>query len=53
MKLSDNTSVAMPVRNLLSIIAAVALGVWAYFGIVEKLNNPKLLYKLYERIINE
>ena len=39
MKLSDNTSVAMPVRNLLSIVAAVAVGVWAFFGIQERLNS--------------
>jgi len=39
MKLSDNTSVAMPIRNLLSIVAAVAVGVWAYFGIIERLNS--------------
>ena len=39
MKISENTSVAMPVRNLISIIAAVALGVWGYFGIVERLNQ--------------
>ena len=35
MKISDNTSVAMPMRNLISIVIAVGLGVWAYFGIVE------------------
>lgn len=39
MKLSDNTSVAMPVRNLISIVAAVAVGVWAYFGVIERINN--------------
>jgi succinate dehydrogenase/fumarate reductase flavoprotein subunit len=39
MKLSENTSVAMPIRNLLSIVAAVAVGVWAYFGIIERLNS--------------
>ena len=38
-KLSDNTGVEMPIRNLLSIIMAVALGVWAYFGIIERLNK--------------
>ena len=26
-------------RNLLSILAAVAVGVWAYFGVIERLNN--------------
>ena len=39
MKLSDNTSVSMPMRNLLSILGAVAVGVYAYFGIIERLNN--------------
>ena len=39
MKLSDNTSVSMPMRNLLSILGAVAIGVYAYFGIIERLNN--------------
>jgi len=39
MKLSDNTAISMPMRNLLSILAAVAVGVWAYFGVIERLNN--------------
>ena len=39
MKLSDNTSVSMPMRNLLSILAAVAIGVYSYFGIIERLNK--------------
>ena len=39
MKLSDNSSVAMPIRNLLSIVASVGVGVWAYFGIIERLNS--------------
>ena len=38
MKISDQTSVAMPMRNLITIIGAVALGVWAYFGVIERLN---------------
>lgn len=29
----------MPIRNLVSIIIAVAVGVWAYFGIIERLNK--------------
>jgi len=37
MKISDNTSISMPMRNLLSILAAVAVGVWGYFGLVERL----------------
>ena len=38
-KLSESTRVAMPVRNLISIIAAVAVGAWAFFGVQEKLNT--------------
>jgi methyl-accepting chemotaxis protein len=39
MKVSESTNIAMPIKNLISIIAAVAIGVWAYFGVTEKLNN--------------
>jgi len=46
MKISEKTNVDMPLKNLISIIAAVALGVWSYFGIVERLNNIETNYKL-------
>jgi len=36
---SDKTKFAMPVRNLISLVASVAVGVWAYFGIIERLNK--------------
>ena len=39
MKISENTAISMPMRNLLSILAAVGVGVWAYFGVIERLNN--------------
>ena len=39
MKVSSETSISMPMKNLISIIAAVAVGVWAYFGVVETLNK--------------
>ena len=46
-KVSENTNVQLPLRNLISIIGAVAVGVWAYFGIIERLNiietNGKLM----------
>ena len=38
-ELDDNTRFAMPVRNLISLVIAVAFGVWAYFGIIERLNK--------------
>ena len=46
MKVSDNTAISMPMRNLLSILAAVAIGVWAYFGVIERLNNVETNFKL-------
>ena len=39
MKISENTAISMPMRNLLSILGAVGIGVWAYFGIIERLNT--------------
>ena len=39
MKINESTNVAMPIRNLISIIAAVEVGVCAYFGIIERLNT--------------
>jgi hypothetical protein len=46
MKVSENTNIQLPLRNLISIIAAVALGVWAYFGVIERLNNIETNGKL-------
>ena len=48
MKISDSTSISMPMRNLLSIVAAVAVGVWAYFGIVERINTLETSKQLME-----
>ena len=46
MKLSDSTAISMPMRNLLSILAATAIGVYSYFGIIERLNNIETNGKL-------
>ena len=48
MKISESTHISMPVRNLISIVAAVAVGVWAYFGIVERINNLETSKQLME-----
>ena len=49
MKISDSTSISMPMRNLLSSIGAVAVGVWAYFGVVERLNKLETQSVLLEK----
>ena len=36
---SDETSVAMPIRNIISIVAGVAVATWAYSGVIERLNK--------------
>ena len=39
MKISDNTSISLPARNLLAILASVAIGTMSYFSIIERLNS--------------
>ena len=48
MKVSDNTNNSMPIRNMIAIIGAVAMGVWAYFGVTEKLNQHSTTLKLMQ-----
>ena len=38
----------MPLRNLLSILAATAIGVYSYFGVIERLNNIETRATLFE-----
>jgi uncharacterized protein HemX len=49
MKISENTAVSMPMRNLLSIIVAVGIGVWFAFGVIERLNNIETQQTLIEK----
>ena len=53
MDVSDNTAVSMPIRNMLAIIGAVGVGVWSYFGIVERLNNLETKNTLLEKDITQ
>ena len=47
--ISDGTAISMPMRNLLSIVTAVGIGVWAYFGVIERLNNLETKAQLSEK----
>jgi hypothetical protein len=49
MKLSDNTSISLPARNLLAILAAVAIGTMSYFTIVERLNKTETTIQLMQK----
>ena len=53
MKISDSTAISMPMRNLLSIMAAVAIGVWAYFGVTERLTMLETKSQLAEKDVNQ
>jgi len=48
MKVSDNTAISMPMRNLISIVITVAIGVWGYFGIVERVTRLETSDTLFE-----
>ena len=49
MKVSENTSISMPMRNLISIVITVAIGVWAYFGVIETLNKHSTTLELFSK----
>ena len=47
--LSDQTAISMPMKNLIAIVSAVAVGVWAYFGVIERLNKLETQSVLLEK----
>jgi len=53
MKINDETNVALPVRNLLSIIGAVAVAAWFAFGVIERLNKLETRDQLFEKDLLE
>tara|TARA_R100001510_G_scaffold57145_1_gene64299 strand:- start:57 stop:461 length:405 start_codon:yes stop_codon:yes gene_type:complete len=38
-KLSENTELSMPIRNLIGMVVGAAVATWAYFGVIERLNS--------------
>ena len=51
--ISDQTAISMPMRNLISIVAAVAVGVWAYFGVLERITMLETKSTLAEKDLNQ
>ena len=51
--ISDTTAISMPVRNMLAIIGAVAVGVWAYFGVLERITMLETKSVLTEKDISQ
>ena len=52
-KISDNTSIGLPLRNLIGLIGAVVIGAWFAFGVVERLNQLETANKLFEKDLLE
>ena len=51
--ISDQTAISMPMKNLIAIISAVAVGVWAYFGVLERITMLETKSVLTEKDINQ
>ena len=47
--ISEQTAIGMPMKNLIAIVSAVAVGVWAYFGVIERLNKLETQAVLLEK----
>ena len=52
-RVSSESAVSMPMKNLIAIIGAVALGVWSYFGVVERINKLETNTTLLEKDLNQ
>ena len=50
---NDQTAVSMPIRNMLAIIAAVAVGVWSYFGVLERITMLETKAQLAEKDLSQ
>ena len=49
LEISDSTAISMPMKNLIAIVAAVSMGVWAYFGVLERITMLETTSKLAEK----
>ena len=53
LKISDEARVQMPMKTVFSLIAMVAIGTWAYFGINESLNKHATQLELMEKDVDQ
>ena len=52
-RVSSDSAVSMPMKNLIAIISAVAMGVWAYFGVLERITMLETKAQLAEKDLNQ
>jgi uncharacterized membrane protein YraQ (UPF0718 family) len=53
MRINDNTNIGLPLRNLIGLIAAIVIGAWFAFGVIERLNQLETKNKLFEKDLLE
>ena len=53
LNISDEAAVQMPMKTVASLIAMVALGTWAFFGVQEKLNQHATTLQIMEKDLVE
>ena len=53
LRVSDTSAISMPIRNLISIVAAVSVGVWAFFGVHERLNKLETFEQLIRKDLDQ
>ena len=53
LKISESAAVQMPMKTVASLIAMVAIGTWAYFGLHETLNQHSTRLELMEKDLEE
>ena len=53
MKISENTNIGLPLRNLIGLIAAIVIGAWFAFGVIERLNRLETKNQLFEKDLLE
>ena len=52
-KISENTSIGLPLRNLIGLIGAIVIGAWFAFGVIERLNQLETKNQLFEKDLLE
>jgi hypothetical protein len=53
MKISDNTNIGLPLRNLLMLVSSIVVGAWFAFGVIERLNRLETKNQLFEKDLLE
>jgi|TARA_R110000765_G_scaffold360797_1_gene450980 hypothetical protein len=53
MKISENTNIGLPLRNLIGLLIAIVTGAWFAFGVIERLNKLETKNQLFEKDLLE